>query len=391
MRLYKCQYSDGSELGRKLQEVYEQLRSLSEGRIDGRNLSRTQLLGDGLEYVEQIEPLPPKVYNSFANQNEGSYLKLKEDAGDPAERKGIEAYVDSSDSTYGKFCICASNDTDAGQLISIYPENPESVASPGGYIDFNSGVGRLRTTSDNNLILSRNSVVNLELKSTTAEWSLTNTPAATNTYDLGTSSLGWKEIYTRIVDTDGAQSLLLQRNNVTQFTFDGTSIISNDKPIKATTTATADLGTSAVAWSKVYCRNIDTDGAQTLRIQRNNTTFLSCDGSIIATALTVRPDNTNEDDLGTSALAYKELYVRTIDTDGAQTLSLQTNNTTRIAIDGTGIGFFATAPVAQSTGWAVTNVTPDKVFDANSTSVDELADVLGTLITYLISRGDLSA
>ena len=56
------------------------------------------------------------------------------------------------------------------------------------------------------------------------------------------------------------------------------------------------------------------------------------------------------------------------------------------------IGMYkSTGAVAQSTGWAVTNVTPDKTFDANSTTVDELADVLGTLITFLISRGDIGA
>lgn len=55
------------------------------------------------------------------------------------------------------------------------------------------------------------------------------------------------------------------------------------------------------------------------------------------------------------------------------------------------VGFNAAAPVAQSTGWAVSNVTTDKVMDCNATSLDEIADVLATLITYLISRGDLAA
>lgn len=59
--------------------------------------------------------------------------------------------------------------------------------------------------------------------------------------------------------------------------------------------------------------------------------------------------------------------------------------------DGANIGLNGAAPVAQSTGWAVTNVTTDKTFDANSTSIDEIADVLGTLIQYLISRGDIAA
>ena len=56
-----------------------------------------------------------------------------------------------------------------------------------------------------------------------------------------------------------------------------------------------------------------------------------------------------------------------------------------------GLGFNGAAPVAQSTGWNVTNVTTDKTFDANATTLDELADVVGTLIDYLKSRGDLGA
>ncbi|KKK81954.1 hypothetical protein LCGC14_2808210, partial [marine sediment metagenome] len=59
--------------------------------------------------------------------------------------------------------------------------------------------------------------------------------------------------------------------------------------------------------------------------------------------------------------------------------------------DGSNIGFFGTAPTSQSTGWAVTNEVSDKVYDANSTSIDELADVLGTLIEELKTKGLLGA
>jgi len=55
------------------------------------------------------------------------------------------------------------------------------------------------------------------------------------------------------------------------------------------------------------------------------------------------------------------------------------------------LGFFNATPVAQSTGWSVTNETTDKSFDANATSIDELADVLGTLIETLKSYGILGA
>ena len=53
----------------------------------------------------------------------------------------------------------------------------------------------------------------------------------------------------------------------------------------------------------------------------------------------------------------------------------------------------AKANVAQlDTGWgSITNVTPDKAYDADATSVAELADVLGTLIALLVSKGILGS
>lgn len=47
------------------------------------------------------------------------------------------------------------------------------------------------------------------------------------------------------------------------------------------------------------------------------------------------------------------------------------------------------SPAAGEEVYAVTNVTEDRTFDANSTSTDELADVLGTLITDLINEDKL--
>ena len=48
--------------------------------------------------------------------------------------------------------------------------------------------------------------------------------------------------------------------------------------------------------------------------------------------------------------------------------------------DGSLIGFFGTTPVAQAAAYTPTNVTPTRSFDANATSIDELADVVGTMI-----------
>lgn len=55
--------------------------------------------------------------------------------------------------------------------------------------------------------------------------------------------------------------------------------------------------------------------------------------------------------------------------------------------NGSNIGFFGTAPTAQAAAYTPTNVTPDRSYDANSTTVEELADVLGTLIADLQAYG----
>ena len=51
------------------------------------------------------------------------------------------------------------------------------------------------------------------------------------------------------------------------------------------------------------------------------------------------------------------------------------------------LGFFNKTPVAQPSAYTPTNVTTDRSYDANATTVDELADVLGTLIADLQSLG----
>lgn len=43
--------------------------------------------------------------------------------------------------------------------------------------------------------------------------------------------------------------------------------------------------------------------------------------------------------------------------------------------------------IPYSVGWSVSNLTPDQSYDADSTTTDELADVLGTLINTLKAKG----
>jgi hypothetical protein len=56
------------------------------------------------------------------------------------------------------------------------------------------------------------------------------------------------------------------------------------------------------------------------------------------------------------------------------------------------IGFFGATPVARQTGYtAFANLTTDRTLDANSTTLDEVADVLGTLIEDLKTLGLIAA
>jgi hypothetical protein len=55
--------------------------------------------------------------------------------------------------------------------------------------------------------------------------------------------------------------------------------------------------------------------------------------------------------------------------------------------DGSTVGFYGTAPVVQSAAYTPTNVTTDRAYDANATTIDEIADVLGTLIADLQATG----
>ena len=51
------------------------------------------------------------------------------------------------------------------------------------------------------------------------------------------------------------------------------------------------------------------------------------------------------------------------------------------------IGFFGSTPVGQSAAYTPTNVTPDRSYDADSTTLNELADIVGTMIVDLQAIG----
>lgn len=66
-------------------------------------------------------------------------------------------------------------------------------------------------------------------------------------------------------------------------------------------------------------------------------------------------------------------------------IALQTSGD--VAFDDSKLGFFGATPVVKTALYTIANVTPDRDYDADSSNVDELADVLGTLVTDLKLMG----
>lgn len=95
----------------------------------------------------------------------------------------------------------------------------------------------------------------------------------------------------------------------------------------------------------------------------------------------------------TAATDYADLQV---DTDGNLTINVSGSKVLvsgaleidgNLDHDGSNIGFFGVAPVARAASYTPTNVTTDRSYDADATTVEELADVLGTLIADLKAYG----
>jgi len=105
----------------------------------------------------------------------------------------------------------------------------------------------------------------------------------TNTDDLGTSAIAWKDIYTS--GTIYVDSMAAHGGTLTI----GEKIVSD-------TTNTDDLGTSAIAWKDIY-----TSGTVYMDAVASH-------GGTLTIGESITSDTTNTDDFGTFALAWKDIY-----------------------------------------------------------------------------------
>lgn len=94
---------------------------------------------------------------------------------------------------------------------------------------------------------------------------------------------------------------------------------------------------------------------------------------------------------GTTATIAATLHVVSAPTEGVANYAIKVDTGLTSTFDlehtGTLLGFYGTAPIAQTAAYTITNVTPDRAYDANATTLDEIADVLGTLIADLTAYG----
>lgn len=77
----------------------------------------------------------------------------------------------------------------------------------------------------------------------------------------------------------------------------------------------------------------------------------------------------------------------------ANPLEIQNSAGTVVFSVGSGgsIGMNGKPPATQSTGWSVANLTELKAFDVNTATLEETKQALGTLLSYMLERGDLGA
>ena len=333
MKLPKCIYGGETQeqLNQALRQLHDEVRKLTERRIDGFNLADS-ILGDGLEFTAFTSERPGVIRNSLADTTGNTYITLKGDGAVPENNYGVEVVVDASNSTYGRFCI-RDKDSD-NQLVSIIPDDPAS-ADPGGILDFPRGIGRIRTSADYNLRLQRNSTTLIELGSTEITASEDINPISDNVYTLGRTGVSWLEAFVGTIDSGSDSNLILQRNNVTKLTIQTAQILSADD-INPDTTNTYDLGTASLAWKEIYTRNLDTDGANDLVIARNNITKLTVASAQITAADDIIPSVNTSFDLGSASFGWSQLYINVLDTAGNLSMSFQQNNNTRITLQTAG-------------------------------------------------------
>ena len=141
-----------------------------------------------------------------------------------------------------------------------------------------------------------------------------------------------------------------------------------------------DLSAYGSAWNFATTENGTTTRAGKLWINHNGNVGIGYNGGAAVFSVAVQP---------TARLQVRGAGTGT----GVALLVENSSGTARFTVRDDGAFSFAGGTVAAAeTGWTTfTNLTTDRTCDANATTVEELADILGTLIVALRNKGIISA
>lgn len=150
--------------------------------------------------------------------------------------------------------------------------------------------------------------------------------------------------------------------------------------------ATLQSGLTLSGGDFIFKRAVDTDILLDLQEASTSVVKLLWDASADQFELQTLQDSATLSIKGTNS-ASSLIDMLSFNPDGNVRSHLGLTIDGDIDHDGSGVGFFGTAPAAQASAYTPTNVTTDRSYDANATTLDEVADVLGTLIADLQSYG----
>lgn len=131
--------------------------------------------------------------------------------------------------------------------LMVFPLLFISVFGAISGFDLNSSTSEIQvqTVSAYNFNFSQTSSPTIKLNATTIliPSGTALRAATTNAFDLGTTAVAYGVVYTRNIDTDGAQTLTIKRNTVAQLTLDGTNVIFGVAPsLTGTVVGTYTIG-----------------------------------------------------------------------------------------------------------------------------------------------------
>lgn len=401
----------GSALDEFARDVIDRVLA---GHIDGSNVHDSFVyVGGGLGW--KYPPNGPKQLYIPAldgnGKNPGTIRRKGSSATNPS---GLELHVKASDSTYGRVCVVDSS-TPTVQRISLIPDDPASVASPGGEIKTPTGALTLDTGGAFNVLIQRNNTTQITVSGTVITVAVGITSDTTNTDALGTSSVAWSTVYTRRVEPEaGSSNLVLAANTGETFlTLDvaqdavtiskifmaDAGVVINDAGADNDFRAEGDTDTNLIFLDASTDRvgigtgspgtKLDVNGVVTFSLNDGSKQARGPGAGTFYLAAGIRSGSGNGRDIQIESSAADtsgnggNIYLAPAAGAGGGTRGgVQIGGNTADLI-----GFYGHTPAARPSAYTPTNVTTDRSYDADATTLAEVADVLGTLIADLQGLG----